>query len=116
MSLFTAADIADLTALDVSGMPDTCVITTTTQVFDGGGGYTETTTNATVACRFVARTGREISGDQLREQGEYFLYVPKETVVANTARVTFGAKTFQVIWAPPLTNYSTSRVVGLKDA
>lgn len=116
MTLLSAADIADLTALDVSGMPDTCVITTTTQAPDGGGGYTETTTTATVACRFVARTGREISGDQLREQGDYFLYVPKATVAANTARVTFGGKVYQVVFTPPNTGYSTSRVLGLKDA
>jgi Phage head-tail joining protein len=116
MTLLSAADIADLTALDVSGMPDTCTITTTTQVPDGGGGQTETTTTATAICRFVARTGREISDAQLREQGDYLIYLPKATVIANTARVTFGARTFIVIWTPPNTGYSTSRVVGLKDA
>lgn len=116
MTLLSAADIADLTALDVSGMPDTCVITTTTQVPDGGGGQTETTSTATSICRFVARTGREVSGDQLREQGDYFLYVPKATVIANTARVTFGGRVFQVVFTPPVGAWSTSRVLGLKDA
>lgn len=116
MTLLSAADIADLTALDVSGMPDTCVITTTTQVPDGGGGYTETTTTATVACRFVARAGGEVSGDQLREQGDYFLYVPKATAAANTARITYGGKVYQIIFTPPVGNWSTSKVLGLKDA
>lgn len=116
MTLLSDSDIADLTALDVSGMPDTCIVTTITQVPDGGGGYTETPVNATVACRFVPRTGREVSGDQLREQGDYFLYIPKATIVANTAVITFGGKTYQVVYTPPNTGYSTSRVLGLKDA
>lgn len=116
MTLLSAADIADLTALDVSGMPDTCTITTTVSIDDGGGGQTETTSTATSICRFVYRTGREVTGDQLREQGDYLLYLPKATVIANTARVTFGTRTFIVIWTPPNTGYSTSRVVGLKDA
>jgi hypothetical protein len=116
MTLLSAADIADLTALDVSGMPDTCVITTTTIGTDAGGRQTETTSTATAICRFVPRTGREVSGDQLREQGDYFLYVPKATVIANTARVAFGGRVFQVIFTPPVGQWSTSRVVGLKDA
>lgn len=116
MTLLSAADIADLTALDVSGMPDSCTIATTVIGDDGGGGQTETTSTATSICRFVPRTGREVSGDQLREQGDYLLYLPKATVIANTARVTFGGKVYQVVWSPLNTGYSTSRVVGLKDA
>lgn len=98
-------------------MPDTCVITTVVLVDDGGGGQTETTTTVSSKCTLVPRSGRELSGDQLREMGEYKLFVPIATAINNGARVTHeSGKVYQVVWTPPLTGHSTSREVGLKDA
>ena len=58
-----------------------------------------------------------MSGDQLREMGDYKLFVPIATVIGGTSRVTHqSGRVFQVVWTPPLTNYSTSREVGLRDA
>lgn len=98
-------------------MPDTCTITTVVYGDDGGGGQTETTSTVTSKCTLVPRSGREVSGDQLREQGDYKLFVPKAIVIGMSARVTHqSGRVFNVIFTPPLTNYSTSREVGLKDA
>ena len=103
--------------VDEASMPDTCTITTTTYADDGGGGQTETTTTATSICTLVPRTGREVNGDQLREMGEYRLFVPIATVIGANSRVTHETgRVFQVVWTPPLTGHSTSREVGLRDA
>lgn len=103
--------------VDEASMPDTCTITTTTYADDGGGAQTESTTTTTSICTLVPRSGREVSGDQLREQGEYRLFVPIATVISANSRVTHqSGRVFQVVFTPPLTGYSTSREVGLRDA
>jgi len=116
--LIPASLIEDLRVnVDEASMPDTCTITTVTYADDGGGGQTESTTTTTSKCTLVPRSGREVSGDQLREQGEYRLFVPIAVAIANNARVTHqSGKVYQVVFTPPLTNYSTSREVGLRDA
>lgn len=116
--LIPAALITELrVSVDEASMPDTCTITTTTYADDGGGGQTETTATATSTCTLVPRSGREVSGDQLREMGEYRLFVPIATVIGANSRVTHqSGRVFQVVFTPPLTNYSTSREVGLRDA
>jgi hypothetical protein len=116
MSLLSAADLADLYALDASAMPDTATITTVTQVDDGGGSYTTPDTSATSPCRLVAASGDEAGEDQVRERGSYRLYLPRATTIAATSTVTVAGRTFHVVWTPPVTTYSTSRVVGLEDA
>lgn len=104
-------------SVDEASMPDTCTITTVTYGDDGGGGQTESTSTTTSKCTLVPRSGKELSGDQLREQGEYKLFVPIATVIGKDSRVTHqSGRVFQVVFTPPLTNYSTSREVGLRDA
>ncbi len=75
-------------SVDEASMPDTCTITTIVIGSDGGGGQVETPTSVTCPCTLVPRSGREVSGDQLREQGDYKLFVPKAIAVAANARVT----------------------------
>jgi hypothetical protein len=104
-------------SVDEASMPDVCTITSVVIGDDGGGGQTRTETTATSICTLVPRSGREVSGDQLREQGDYKLFVPVATVIGKDSKVTHeSGRVFQVVFTPPLTNYSTSREVGLRDA
>jgi hypothetical protein len=114
--LLDTATLADLYAIDNSAMPETVTITAVTLVDDGGGAQTETTTTTTSPGRLVAATGREAEGDQLRERGDYRLYLPRAAVISGTSRVTIGGKVYRVVWTPTLTAYSSSRVIGLTEA
>jgi hypothetical protein len=114
--LLDAQTLADLYAIDASAMPETVTITTVTFVDDGGGAQTETTTTTSSPGRLVAATGREAEGDQLKERGDYRLYLPRGASINGTSRVTIGGRTFRVIWTPVLTAYSSSRVIGLTEA
>jgi hypothetical protein len=116
MTLLSAADIADLTALDVSGMPGTCTITNVVIGDDGGGGQTETPSIATSICRFVEGKASERSGDQLRERGRHDFYLPKTTVLTITSRITYLGVVYIVVYAPPVDEYRTSRKVGVDYA
>lgn len=115
-SLISAEDMAELTDLDESAMPDTATITAITSGTDLGGAPTETEATTTSPCRFVPASGREISGDALRERGSYRLYLPRGAAISGTSRVTIGGRSYRVVWTPPLHAYRTSRVVGLEDA
>ena len=116
MTLLSPQDIAQLTAIDVSSMPDTCTITTVTLVDDGGGGTTEEETSVDSICTLVPRSGNEFGGVQQREIGSYALYLPLGTPIDSSSRVVFGGRTFNVVWTPPVGNWSTSIEVGLTDA
>lgn len=115
MTLLSPRDIAQLTALDESAMPDTCSITTITLIDDGGGGTTEEETTIESKCSFVPRSGDEFGGVQQREIGSYALFLPLGTPIEGTSRVTFGGREFNVVWTPPPGNWSTSIEVGLTD-
>lgn len=117
MSILSAADLADLQAIDESAMPDTCTLTTVTRVSDGAGAYTETTSTSTSACRFWSVTGAETAGDVVRALGSHRLALPLATTVpAQEDRVTVRGKVYQVKYIFPRTGHSTSTVLGLEEA
>jgi hypothetical protein len=117
VTLLDAATIADLTALDESAMNESWVITTVTRVSDGAGSYTETTTTATVLGYFWSATGDETGEDQIRARGIHRIALPKGTIVNATSRITqvTTGKVFDVVYPFPVTAYSTSLIVGVKD-
>lgn len=117
MTLIDAATIADLTALDQSAMNENWTVTTVTRIDDGAGSYTETTTTVTVAGYLWTAGGDEAGEDQIRARGAHRLAIPKGTVVNATSRITqvTTGKVFDVVYVFPLTAYSTSLMLGLKD-
>ncbi len=116
MSLIDAATIAELTALDVSAMNESWSITTVTRVYSGGV-YTETTATATVEGYLWSATGAETGADQIRARGTHRIALPKGTMVNATSKITqvSTGKVFDVVYPFPVTAYSTSLIVGLKD-
>lgn len=114
--LFDARELADLTGLDDSAMPDSVVVITITSGTDAGGAPVESKSNATTAGRLRKRSGREVSGDALRERGAYELSLPRATVISGASRVSVNGAAFRVVWCPVLVEYDTARVVGLEEA
>jgi len=92
-------ELADISGLVGSGLPDTCTIRTiawTTR--NGYGGTTPTdTSTTTVPCLVTAmpssRAGDNAPGQQVRA---YAFVVPLGTVVAEKDRVDWGGRTLQV--------------------
>jgi hypothetical protein len=117
MTLIDAATMNALTALDVSAMNESWTITTVTRVDDGAGSYTETTSTATVLGYLWSATGDETGDDQIRARGQHRIALPKGTVVNATSRITQVAtgKVFDVVYPFPVTAYSTSLIVGVRD-
>jgi hypothetical protein len=109
-------EIANLQSLDESAMPDTVLVTTITSGTDAGGAPTETESAVTTVGRLRKRSGREVSGDAVKERGAYELSLPRATVISGTSRVAVNGAPFRVVWAPVLVEYDTGRVVGLEDA
>jgi hypothetical protein len=118
MSLIPASVIADLSALDVSAMNESFTITTVTDVSDGGGQSTPTTATATTIGYLWTASGDEAGEDQIRAQGRHRIAIPKTMTVAPTATITQQStgKVFEVVYVFPVTNYSTSLILGLEDA
>ena len=116
MTLFSSRELADLTCLDESAMADVVLVTTITSGVDLGGAPTETESTVTTVGRLRKRTGREVSGDALRERGAYELSLPRATVISGTSRVAVNGTNFRVVWCPVLVEYDSARIVGLEEA
>lgn len=116
--LLTAADIADLTALDVSAMNETVTITTVTTVSDGAGGSTTTETTTTTIGYLWSVSGDEAEEEQIKALGKHRVAIPKTVTVAPTAKITqiSTGKQYVVKYPFPITAYSTSLLIGLEDA
>lgn len=116
LPFFGDYETATLRGLDDSAMPDTVVVTTITTGTDAGGAPTEAASSVTTTGRLRKRTGREASGDIVRERGTYELSLPRTTVISGTSRVSVNGTAFRVVWCPTLAYYDTARVIGLEDA
>lgn len=113
--LIDANTIAELTTIDESAMNDTCTLTGVITTDDGGGGSSETTTTTTVPCYFVAGSGDELDGDRAAQVGRHTFYLPKTTNVVGVDRITYKGVVYRVVFTPPITGYSTSRIVGVNE-
>lgn len=113
--LLPASLIAELTTLNETAMPDVVTITTRVQTSDGAGGFTASDVTTTTKGQLVPATGTEAGTDQVAERGTYRLYIPKSVSVSNTGSITVAGRQFAIKWTPPVTGYSTSRVLGLED-
>ena len=80
-------------------LPDECAILTRTWASDGAGGHTETTSSTTVACRVSPDgSGQEDTvGGRITPVNRWVITVPNDTTVAQSAKVTFGSRTFEVV-------------------
>ena len=116
--LLSAADIADLTALDESAMNETFTITVVTAVSDGAGSSTTTESSVTTRGYLWSVSGDEAGEAQIRAMGKHRIAIPKTVAVAPTARITqvSTGKGYAVKYPFPITAYSTSLMIGLEDA
>ena len=111
-------DLTDARAMFVDAlMPDTCTISTPTASSDGGGAATPgAPTTTTSACRLFTRAGRlEQAGDQLQQRGTYGLALPVDVAVAATASIIVGARTFRIVYQPPVVGLSFEQELGLEE-
>ncbi len=117
MSLIPAATIASLSALDQSAMNETFTVTTVTKISDGAGSYTETTTTVNTPGYLWSASGDEAGTDQVKAQGRHRIAVPKALNVPATARMTQVAtgRIYNIKYVFPVTNYSTSLIIGVED-
>lgn len=116
--LLSAADIAELTAIDESAMNESFTITDVTLVSDGAGSSTEQESTRTVVGYLWSASGSEAGEDQVKALGSHRLAIPKTTAaVAPTARITQQStgKVFNIVYVFPITSYSTSLMLGLED-
>lgn len=115
--LIDAATIADLTDLDESAMNETFTITNVTQVSDGAGSTTETTTTSTVQGYMWSLSGDEAGEDQVKATGKHRIALPKTTTVTAMDRIAQQStgKVYQVKYPFPVTSYSTSLILGVED-
>lgn len=115
MTLFSAADIADLSVLDVSAMNETFTITDEDVSDDGPVGTPGTRT--TMGYLWTLN-GREAGDDQVRAFGAHRMAIPKTVAIdaTDTITQTSTGKVFKVVYPFPVTAYSTSRIIGLEDA
>ena len=98
--MLTAAELASMRSVAGSdALPDSCSIVTRTLVSDGAGGHTETTSSATVACRLSPDGGgqEDTLGGRVTPVNRWVITVPYDATVAQSAKVTFGARTFEVV-------------------
>ena len=97
--MLTAAELESMRDVLDGSLPDTCTITTYTNVSDGAGGHTTTTTTATVACRLSpAGAGSEdLVADRVTPLVRWTITVPYDATVGQTARITVGSRAFEVV-------------------
>lgn len=106
--------------VDEAAMPDTCSILSKIEVPDGKGGFTKTTTRTdNVPCRFTTlnlTSGNDQVTYEIAQRGGYRINIPTSYSVSAASQILYRGRYYDVVWTPPLTSYSTSRVIGLNDA
>jgi head-tail adaptor len=103
--------------VDEAAMPDTCSVLSTVEGPDGKGGIAKTVTRTDhVPCRFHAISGNEQVAYQVAQRGAYRITIPLRYPVSAASRILYKGRVYDVVWTPPLTGYSTSRLIGLNEA
>lgn len=99
MSLFSAAEIAQLRADQEASFPDTIDVITVTRVPDGMGGWTDSESGtATVPCRIqpALRIGTEgVQGSGVYGLSDVLVGMPYDTVVTPTSLLRRNGSTYQ---------------------
>lgn len=97
--MLSAAELTSMRSTLDTSLPDECAIVTRTLTSDGAGGHTETTSSTTVACRVSPDgSGQEDTiGARVTPVNRWVITVPYDTTVAQSAKVTFGSRTFEVV-------------------
>jgi hypothetical protein len=114
--LIDAATIAELTDLNVSAMKETFIITYVTQVDDGAGSYTETTTTEPTIGMLYGAPGDEMGADQIKARGRFRIEVPKTLTVPATARITrVRTGAVYAVKYPFIDTYDVSLILGVED-
>jgi SPP1 family predicted phage head-tail adaptor len=103
--------------VDEAAMPDTCSLLSTVEAADGKGGIVKTVTRTdNVPCRFTSMSGNEQVAYQVAQRGAYRIHIPLRYTVSAASHILYKGRVYDVVWTPPLTGYSTSRLIGLNEA
>jgi hypothetical protein len=99
VSLFSAAEIADMRATSAESRQGTAVILREVRVSDGGGGGTVSwVPSGTVSCRVApiasAGEGEHVEGERLQPDSEVVFSFPADTDVDHNCRIEYGDETF----------------------
>ncbi len=100
--MLTQADLDGMIATVTSTLPSTCTLRTLGLTADGAGGWTETPTDVTVACRVspLATAGRDfeaVEGSKEISSVPWVLTFPAGTVVGPSDRVFHNDQRFEVV-------------------
>lgn len=104
--MLSAADLAEMRATTLAGLPDTCSIEVKTIFDDGQGGQVEDyeTSATNVPCRVKAdniRVAEIIAQEGVRLQQTYTVTFAYNRTVSNTDRIVWNGKTLEVITTLP---------------
>jgi len=85
---------------------------------DGAGSVTlgTPTSIAVAACNAQRLSGRELQESQVQQHGSYRLALPITTTIYATDQFVFGGVVYNVVWVPPVSALSLTRIVGLEEA
>lgn len=101
-------------------LPDSCsVVAIGAPVPDGAGGETPgTPSSVTVACRVspVTSPSEMLAADRVSARSEWMITLPAETVIAETATITSGSRSFEVVQVEAARSYEISRRVRCVEA
>ena len=113
MPLLSAAEIADMRAVQSDTLPDTVVIWRYTSSSDSMGGVTETWAAAgTVSGRLspAGRAGQEaIIAERLTAAEPWVITVPQGTTVYERDRMVVGTRTFEIEYINEHAAWETAR-------
>ena len=107
------AQLAQLRALNVRGMPDSVTVRIPSEpVGDGRGGFTEPFTDgATVPCRFRPSSQRadQVEGGQGGNQELYLFLLPVDTVIDGTYRLRRNGIEYEIVGEPSDSSHQLSK-------
>jgi len=98
--MLTTAQMAAMQAVQTAAMSQTATITRLTNVSDGMGGYTQTATTSTAACRVAPSLNMPVAtvfAGRLNEGLPWRVYLPAGTDVQEGDRLTIGSRSYEVL-------------------
>jgi len=118
--MLTAEQLAAIQAVQAEAMTQTATIIRLSNVSDGMGGYTQTSTESPAACRVAPSRNMPdatVFAGRLNESIPWRVYLPAGTDVREGDRLTVGDRTFEVlgILAPHTYETATCCVCAERD-
>jgi SPP1 family predicted phage head-tail adaptor len=95
--MLSAPDLAQMRATQALALPDTATRTRNVETPNGMGGYTQTPTTTTYACRIAPTTGRELEiAARLTSAVTYTVTLPYDADVVADDELTVNGRRFKI--------------------